>query len=79
MSPLELQSTYEKVRKVIRSCVTMAQWEAARRYAQLFINQVPAYRSIQIGENLTQALAQRKQIIRLRYGTPSKLPRSNRQ
>ena len=69
MTPNELQSVYLKVRKVIRSCQTMPQWENARRYTQLFVNQVPSGRTRQIGENLTDVLAQKKQIIRLKHGT----------
>ena len=69
MTPDELQSVYLKVRKVIRSCQTMSQWEVARRYTQLFVNQVPPKRARQIGENLTDVLAQKKQFIRLKYGT----------
>ena len=69
MTPDELQSVYLKVRKVIRSCETMSHWEGARRYAQLFINKVPSGRTRQIGENLTDVLAQKKQFIRLKHGT----------
>jgi hypothetical protein len=47
----------------------MSQWESARRYTQLFVNQVPSGRTKQVGENLTDVLAQKKQFIRLKYGT----------
>jgi predicted amidohydrolase len=68
MTPDELQTIYLKVRKVIRSCQTISQWEVARRYAQLFVNQVPPARTNQIGEHLNYVLIQKKQIIRLKYG-----------
>jgi hypothetical protein len=71
MTSDELQSIYLKVRKVIRSCQTFPQWEVARQYAQLFVNQVPSALSQSIGTDLTHVLAQRRQIIRLKYGTKS--------
>ena len=69
MTPDELQTIYLKVRKVIRSCQTIEQWNGARGYAQLFMDKVPRGRARQIGENLTYALSHKKQIIRLKTGT----------
>ena len=69
MTPHELQTIYLKVRKIIRSCQTMSQWDGARRYAQLFVNKVPRNRTKQIGENLTYVLAHKKQILRLKTAT----------
>lgn len=71
MTTDELQTAYLKVRKVIRSCQTLPQWEVARQYAQLFVNQVPRALTQSIGTDLTQVLAQRKHLIRFKYGIQS--------
>lgn len=64
----ELQTIYLKVRNVIRSCQTMPQWESARKYTQLFINQVPPARTRQFGKHLTEVLSRKKKIIQFNRG-----------
>lgn len=63
MNYTELLSTYQKVCKVIRSCQTVAQLNTSRRYAQLFVKQVPASRADYITQKLNQVLRQKKRIL----------------
>lgn len=59
----ELLSTYQKTRRVIRSCKTVAQLNASRKYAQLFMKTVPKQHAPKMLANLTQLLKQQKRIL----------------
>jgi hypothetical protein len=59
----ELLPTYQKVRRVIRSCKTVAQLNASRRYAQLFMKRVPPTHAPVIAKSLTQLLKQQTHIL----------------
>jgi len=63
MNYTELLSTYQKVCKVIRSCQTVAQLNTSRRYAQLFVKQLPASQANYIAEKLNRVLRQKKHIL----------------
>lgn len=61
----ELLPTYQKVRKVIRSCKTVAHLIVARKYAQLFMKYVPVARKAQMATQLNQLIKQRTRLLRL--------------
>ena len=63
MTHEELLSTYKKVRKVIRSCRTVAQLNISRKYAQLFMKVVPANQSAHVAEELTRLIKRQKRIL----------------
>jgi len=63
MNYAELLSTYQKVRRVIRSCKTVAQLNTSRKYAQLFMRMVPSTHGTQFATNLNRLIKQQTRIL----------------
>lgn len=59
----QLLSTYQKVCRVIRSSTTVAQLNTSRRYASLFVKQVPSNYTTYFTENINRVLRQKKRIL----------------
>jgi hypothetical protein len=63
MNQRELFHTYQKVRRVIRSCKTVAQLNASRKYAQFFMKLVPPSHGELMAKALTRLLRQQKHLL----------------
>lgn len=63
MNYAELLSTYQKVCRVIRSSTTVAQLNTSRKYAELFVKQVPPNYTAYITQNINRVLRQKKRIL----------------
>lgn len=59
----ELFYTYRKVRRVIRSCKTVAQLNSSRRYALLFMKLVPPNNAELMADNLTRCFKKQKRLL----------------
>jgi hypothetical protein len=60
----ELINSYNKVCKVIRSCRTFAQLETSRRYAQLYMKNVPDGMSSTTVESLNKIFSRQLSVIK---------------